>query len=77
MRPTTGDIVTVAEQVRSEQRLSSKLLDYAGKWVAVIDFDVVESAATWDELLERLDTEQRERAEVFHVAEHPDAINLY
>jgi hypothetical protein len=69
--------MTVADQVRSEERLSSKLSDYAGQWVAVIDFEVVESAGTWDGLLERLNTEQRERAELFHVSEHPDAINLY
>lgn len=77
MRPTAGDIVTVAEQVHAEEELSRQLFQYAGKWVAVIDHDVVQDAATWDELLERLDERQRERAELFHVSEHPDALHLY
>jgi hypothetical protein len=69
--------VSVAERVQSETELSSRLVQYAGQWVAVIDYAVVQNADTWDELLERLDGEQRERAQVFRVPEHPDRINLY
>ena len=69
--------MTVAEKVHAEKELSTRLLKYAGRWVAVIDYDVVQDAATWGDLLERLDGEQRERAELFHVSEHPDALHLY
>lgn len=77
MCPAIGDFVSVAERVQSETELSSRLVQYAGQWVAVIDYVVVQQADTWDELLERLDGEQRKRAQVFRVPEHPDRINLY
>jgi hypothetical protein len=67
----------VAAEIHAEELLSRELFKYAGRWVAVIDYDIVQDGATWDELLERLDEEQRGRAELFHVSEHPDAINLY
>lgn len=69
--------MTVAEQVHAEEELSRKLFQYAGRWVAVIDHDVIRDANTWDELLEQLDEWERERAELFHVSEHPDALHLY
>jgi hypothetical protein len=69
--------MTVAERVQAETDLSSRLVQYAGKWIAVIDYAVVQSADTWDELLERLEEEERETARVFRVPTHPEAINLY
>jgi|HubBroStandDraft_1064217.scaffolds.fasta_scaffold860785_2 hypothetical protein len=77
MRPTTGDAMTVAEKVQAEKELHVKLLNYAGRWVAVLDYEVTHDAATWSELLEQLDEGERERAELFHVSEHPDALHLY
>jgi Family of unknown function (DUF5678) len=67
----------VADKIQAEELLGRQLRRYAGRWVAVIDYAVVQDAPTWDELLERLNEEQRERAELFYVSEHPDAINLY
>jgi Family of unknown function (DUF5678) len=68
----------VADKTHLEQELlGRKLLPYVGRWVAVIDRTVVQDAATWDELLERLTEKQKEEAEVFHVSERPDATNLY
>jgi hypothetical protein len=65
------------ERVRSERELRDQLVQYAGRWVAVIDYTVVRSAATWDQLLERLNKREREGARVFRVPEHPEAIHLY
>ena len=75
---TTEDAMSVAERVEAESNLSSRLVQYAGKWVAVIDFEVVHKADTWDELLDLLnEAGQREVARVIHVPTHPGAINLY
>lgn len=69
--------MSVAERVQHEQELRERLGLYAGQWVAVVDYAVVRHAETWDQLLERLDERQRERAQVFRVPEHADSINLY
>jgi hypothetical protein len=67
----------LADELVAERALSDTLSDYAGRWVAVIDHVVVKDAKTWDELIDRLDESQRERAETFHVSEHPGALHLY
>jgi hypothetical protein len=69
--------MTVAEKVHAEKELRTKLLKYAGRWVAVIDYDVVQDSARWSDLLERLDEGQRESAELFYVSKHPDALHVY
>jgi hypothetical protein len=69
--------MTVADQLHAEDALSDQLDNYAGSWVAVVSHAVVQSAETWDQLLERLNPSQRERAEIFHVSEHPGALHLY
>ncbi len=69
--------MTVAEQVEAEAELGSRLVQYAGRWVAVLDYVVVHSADTWDELLDLLSEGEREKARVFRVPEHPEAINLF
>jgi hypothetical protein len=68
---------SVAEKVRRERELGGKLFQYAGRWVAVIDYAVERDAATLDELLEQLDEHERRSAEILRVSEHPDAIHLY
>jgi hypothetical protein len=69
--------MTVADRVRSEEELRAELVEYAGQCVAVIDYRVVHNAATLDELLERLDEGERERARVLRVSDHPNALHLY
>jgi Family of unknown function (DUF5678) len=57
--------------------LAEALLGYAGRWVAIIDHVVVQDAATLDDLLDRLDQRQRDRARILRVAEHPKAVCFY
>ncbi len=69
--------MTVSEQVHAEEELNRKLSQYAGRWVAVIDHDVVQNAIAWDELVEQLTIHQREQAELFYVSDPPGALHLY
>ena len=46
------------EQVRAEVRLSRRLADFKGKWVAVRNHEVVNDADTLDELVERVETDE-------------------
>jgi hypothetical protein len=57
---------------RADEEFAEQLKQYAGRWVAVCDRAVVESAYTLDELLECVEGQQQ-RVEVFQVPEHPDA----
>ena len=45
---------TIDQQVAAEQRLAARLGEYAGKWIAVRDHDVVRSANTLDDLFDGL-----------------------
>jgi hypothetical protein len=77
MREGEDTRMTVLERVRSEEDLRAELVKYAGQCVAVIDYRVVHSAATLDDLLERLDDSERERARVLRVSDQPNALHLY
>jgi Family of unknown function (DUF5678) len=46
------------EQVRAEVRLSRRLAEYKGRWVAVRNHEVVDDAGTLDELVDRVETEE-------------------
>jgi Family of unknown function (DUF5678) len=50
----------LAEQVRAERRLSHRLADFKGRWVAVRDHEVVADANSLDELVELVDENQIE-----------------
>lgn len=63
--------------VAAENQLNARLVQYAGKWVAVVDYEIVHAADTWDELLELLSEGEREDARVLRVPEHLEAINLF
>jgi hypothetical protein len=68
--------MTVAEQVRAEERLNDQLEQYAGRWVAVLEHEVAAHAETLDELLEQIEAKEIE-AEVFRVAEDSHAVSFY
>lgn len=68
--------MTVAEQVRAEETLGRALVQYAGRWVAVVDHAVIQDAETLDGLLEHIKG-QEEQAQVFRVPENPDAACFY
>lgn len=61
--------MTVAETIRAEEQLASKLETYAGEWVAVRDQAVVAHADELEQLLERIEGTEVEA--VFQVAEDP------
>lgn len=46
------------EHVRAEVRLSRRLAEFKGKWVAVRNHEVVDDADTLDELVERVETDE-------------------
>jgi hypothetical protein len=59
------------ERVRAQKELAEQLQDFAGKWVAVKDEEVVAHADSLDDLLEAVDPDE---VEVFEVAkEHATA----
>lgn len=66
--------MTVAEIVQAEKELGARLEGFAGKWVATLDFEVVASANSLEELLERVETEGiAEKATILQVPEQPGA----
>ena len=60
--------MTVADQIKSEERLAEALGEYAGKWVAVKDFEVVAHAPALEDLLDQITGKETE-VEVFQAAE--------
>jgi hypothetical protein len=66
--------MTVAEIVQAEKELGARLEEFAGKWVATLDFEVVAHADTLEELLEQVESEGiAEGATILQVPEHPGA----
>jgi hypothetical protein len=62
--------MTVAEQISAEEALAHKLAQYAGRWVAVRDHDIVADADSLEELealLEQLE-ENETAVEIFQAA---------
>lgn len=67
--------MTTAEIVEREKVLTHELGQYAGKWVAVHDQEVVASAESLKELLEQ--TEGKEIEAVFKAGEDGDTSYFY
>jgi hypothetical protein len=68
---------SLQQQIAAESKLAVRLREYAGKWVAVRHHDVVASAPTLEELMERVrGTGQEESVEVFKVSNEPDSVLL-
>jgi hypothetical protein len=66
--------MTVAEIVQAEKELGTQLEEFAGKWVATCDFEVVAHADTLGELLEQVESQGlQEKATVRQVPQHPGA----
>lgn len=61
-------------EVRAEKRLSKRLDDFAGEWVAVQDHKVVAHAPTLDKLMELIGDEA---AEVFEVSAEEGAVCFF
>jgi hypothetical protein len=69
--------MTVAEQVQAERELGETLADFAGKWVAVRDYEVMASADSLGGLLEQIEGEpQGEETTVFQVQDR-DVVCFY
>jgi hypothetical protein len=52
------------EQIRAEQKLSERLHEYVGEWVAVRDHEVVAHASSLDKLMESVSGQDVEVLEV-------------
>jgi hypothetical protein len=68
--------MTVAEinkALEAERELGLALDDYAGEWVGICDHSVVVSAATLEELVERIEASELKEIEVLRVPEDPNA----
>lgn len=65
--------MTVAEQIAAEEKLGDVLGQYAGKWVAVEDHQVVASADSLEQLLEQIPEHEVSQVEVFQAAEDSSA----
>lgn len=52
--------MTVLEEIQAERNLGDTLRDYAGKWVAIRDYEVVASAETLKELLVQIEGESED-----------------
>ena len=70
--------MTVAEQVQAEESLGRALVQYAGRWVAIRDHEVVCDAETLRDLLAAIETQDtgaidRGIDRIFEVSEHPSA----
>jgi hypothetical protein len=63
--------MTVAEMVQAEKDLGEILNDYAGQWVAVLDYEVMAHADSLEGVLGQIQGEQAEGQEpvVFKVAD--------
>lgn len=64
---------SIEERVEAEERLGVNLIEYAGRWVAVQNHQVVDDDANLGRLVDRLNG-QRETAAVFRVRERPNPI---
>ena len=65
--------MTLAEHVAAEKRFGDLLAEYADRWVAVRDHQVVVSADSLEELIEQIEEQDTSRIDVFHVAEDSSA----
>jgi hypothetical protein len=63
------------QALQAEEVLAQELSRYAGRWVAIRDHGIVTSAATLDELLERVDPGGLDR--IFEVSRETVAGCLY
>lgn len=59
------------QALRAEERLAQELSKYAGRWVAIRDRSVVDSAGSLDDLLDRVDPAGLDR--ILEVSEEPAA----
>jgi hypothetical protein len=53
--------MSIAQVLRAEDRLAENLAAHVGEWVAVRDHDVIGSANTLKELLDRIDLDGVDR----------------
>lgn len=58
--------MSVEDQIQAEETLGFELVQYAGRWVAVVDHKVVASEETLGTLVDGLNG-QRDTAEIFQV----------
>jgi hypothetical protein len=65
--------VEAEREIQAELSLADQLADYSGKWVAVKDHQVVLSADSIEELLERIESEETQVETAFQVPEGDDA----
>lgn len=65
--------MTVAELVEAEKKLGDDLMNYAGRWVAVNEQQVVADADTLKALLEQIESQGIEVEAVLEVAQDPGA----
>lgn len=68
---------TLRQQIAAEAELAERLREYAGKWVAVRNHEVVVHAPTLEELMEKVHgTGQEASVEVFEVSDGPESVLL-
>jgi hypothetical protein len=65
--------MSVAEAVSAEEALALTLDEFAGRWVAILEHEVVADAATLPQLLSESVVEEQD-VEIFRVADDPHAI---
>lgn len=66
------------QQISAERELSEQLLQFAGKWVAVSNHEIVAHAATLEQLMEIVSgTNEEEAVEVFEVSPDPNAVCFF
>jgi hypothetical protein len=75
MQGNKGAVVTVAEQIVAETELNDRLAEYAGRWVAVRDHEIVAVADTLKELLDQI--QDSSQVEVLQVADDPHVACFY
>jgi hypothetical protein len=59
----------IEKALAAEEVLASKLVEYAGQWVAVRDHRVISHASTLNALLERVEPEMASLERIFEVGE--------
>lgn len=67
--------MTVQEQVKAEEALSSKLSEFVGEWVAVKEHKVAAHAKTLKALISKVDIDTVEG--VFRVPQEKNAVCLF
>ena len=74
-----NDIAKALRQaIAAEGELAKRLREYAGKWVAVRNHEVVAYAPTLEELMEKVHgTGQEASVEVLEVSKDPDTVLLF